>query len=281
MKEVGALYQAHLAQHLRDRLSAAVSLDPETGMARLDAIPDPVRTHFSKRTLGGEEAARAYAKELGLDWDTLAPERRAGLLKAGTQGTAPGLDGTLREKLRKDDMADFADWRRQADGLGWRYAGIETHGPPMPPLSPEERLQKAYEVALPWLEKELDRRAVIGVGEVRAAALRGLIAHGIEKTADVDAVTERFMAQGVMQHGQYDAALLAGSRGAEAGQADHGAACLAGAGVHRAWRKRPPPTEATHSAATRPGRPYSNRGSRSRASRPRPSTGSAKAGGSG
>ena len=84
-------------------------------MARLDAIPDPVRTHFSKRTLGGEEAARAYAKELGLDWDTLTPQRRAGLLKAGTQGTAPGLDGTLREKLRKDDMADFADWRRQAE----------------------------------------------------------------------------------------------------------------------------------------------------------------------
>ena len=65
----------------------------------------------------------------------------------------------------------------------------------MPPLSPEERLQKAYEVALPWLEKELDRRAVIGVGDVRAAALRGLIAHGIEKTADIDAVTERFMAR--------------------------------------------------------------------------------------
>ena len=202
VKEVGALYQAHLAQHLRDRLSASVSLDPETGMARLDAIPDAVRTHFSKRTMGGEEAARAYAKELGLDWDTLAPQRRAGLLKAGTQGTAPGLDGTLREKLRKDDMADFADWRRQADGLGWRYAGVEIHGPPMPPLSPEKRLQKAYEVALPWLEKELDRRAVVGVGEVRAAALRGLIAHGIEKSADIDAVTERFMAEGVRQHGQ-------------------------------------------------------------------------------
>ena len=75
-------------------------------------------------------------------------------------------------------------------------------GLPMPPLSPEERLQKAYEAALPWLEKELEHRAVIGVGDVRAAALRGLIAHGIEKTADIDAVTERFMAEGVRQHGQ-------------------------------------------------------------------------------
>ena len=65
-----------------------------------------------------------------------------------------------------------------------------------------QRLQEAYEAALPWLEKELEHRAVIGVGDVRAAALRGLIAHGIEKTADIDAVTERFMAEGVRQHGQ-------------------------------------------------------------------------------
>ena len=185
-------------------------------MARLDAIPDQVRTHFSKRTLDGEEAARDYAKELGLDWDALSPERRAGLLKAGTQGTAPGWTATLREKLQKDDMADFADWRRQADD-----ARLEATTASTPTARGCRRslrrngCRRPIEVALPWLEKELDRRAVIGVGEVRAAALRGLIAHGIEKTADVDAVTERFMAQGVRQHGQDDAALLAGSRGAD------------------------------------------------------------------
>jgi conjugative relaxase-like TrwC/TraI family protein len=202
VKEIGALYQAHLAQQLRDRLGAAVSLDPDTGMARLDAIPAEVRDHFSKRTQGGEEAARAYAKEQGLDWDALTPERRAGLLKAGTQGQVPGLDGSLREKLKKDDLADFADWQRQAKQLGWEYRGIETYGPPAPPLSPEQRLQAAYETALPWLERELEQRAVIGMGDARAAATRGLIAHGIAGSADVDAVVGHFMAQGVRQHGQ-------------------------------------------------------------------------------
>jgi hypothetical protein len=201
IKEVGALYQAHLAQNLRDRLNASVSLDMETGMARLDAIPDKVRDHFSKRTQGGEEAARAYAAEQGIDWDTLSPDRRAGLLKAGTQNQVPGLDGETREKLRKDDMADFADWGRQAEQLGWKHPGIEQYGPPAPPLSPEQRFQQAYETALPWMEKEVDQRAVIGVGDARAAALRGLIAWGIDTSADIGAVTERFMTQGVRQQG--------------------------------------------------------------------------------
>lgn len=201
IKEGGALYQAHLAQHLRDRLGASVSLDTDTGMARLDAIPDRVRDHFSKRTQGGEEAARAFATEQGLDWDTLAPERRVGLLKAGVQGETPGIDGETRAKLKKDDMADFADWQRQADSLGWVHRGIDSYGPPPPPLTPEQRHQKAYETALPWLETELDRRAVIGAPDARTAALRGLIAWGIDKTADIDAVTDLMMAQGVRQQG--------------------------------------------------------------------------------
>jgi len=202
IKEAGALYQAHLAHHLRDRLQASVSLDPQTGMARLDAIPDEIRTHFSKRRQSGEDAARIYAKEQGLDWDTLPAKRRAGLLNAATQGTATGPDGVRRGRQRKDDMADFADWRRQAEALGWEYTGLPTSTETLPKLSPEERLQKAYEEALPWLEKALEQRAVIGVGEVRTAALRGLIAHGIEKTADVDAVAELFMQQGVRQNGE-------------------------------------------------------------------------------
>lgn len=202
IKETGALYQAHLAQGLRDRLQASVSLDPETGMARLDAIPAHVRAHYSKRTQGGEEAARAYAAEQGLDWDRLSADRRAGLLKAGTQGFTPGLEGQLRDKLKKDDLADFDAWRAQAKALGWTHRGIEAYGPPAPPLSPEERLGRAYATALPWLERELHQRAVLGVGDVRAAALRGLIDHGIASSADIEAVTGRFMREGVRQDGR-------------------------------------------------------------------------------
>ena len=201
IKETGALYQAHVATELR-KLGADVILDPETGAARLTAIPEAVRLHFSKRTQGGEEAARTYARSLGLDWDTLPPDRRAGLLKAGVQGIALGSDGIAREKLKKDDMADFTDWRRQAAELGWNHGGILAHGPPAPDLTRDQRMQMAYEQALPWLEKELNQRAVISGPDARTAAARGLIASGIEDASDIERVTDRFMAQGVMQYGE-------------------------------------------------------------------------------
>lgn len=214
IKEAGALYQAYLAANLR-RLGAEVVLDDRTGMARLAAIPDHVRDHFSKRTLGGEEAARAYARTLGLDWDALPPERRAGLLKAGVQGTPAGIDAAAREKLRKDDMADFADWRRQARELGWRYEGIEGPRRAGPGPTREERIARAYEAALPWLERELDRRAVVSGADARTAALRGLIAAGIEETADVGRVTALFRSEGVRQYGEATALVWgrAGERG--------------------------------------------------------------------
>ena len=201
IKEAGALYQAHLAANLR-RLGAEVVLDDRTGMARLAAIPDAVRDHFSKRTLGGEEAARAYAKTLGLDWDELPPERRTGLLKAGVQGMPAGLDFETRAKLKKDDVANFADWRRQAGELGWEYGGIDGPRREGPAPTREERLVQAYEAALPWLERELDRRAVVSGADARTAATRGLIAAGIEETADVGRVTALFRSEGVRQYGE-------------------------------------------------------------------------------
>ncbi|MBX9875949.1 MAG: relaxase domain-containing protein, partial [Thermoleophilia bacterium] len=215
IKEAGALYQAHLAANLR-KLGAEVVLDDRTGMARLATIPDHVRDHFSKRTLGGEEAARAYAKTLGLDWDALSPERRTGLLKAGVQGTPPGLDVETRAKLKKDDVANFADWRRQADELGWRYEGIEGPRRTGPSPTREERLAQAYEAALPWLERELDRRAVVSGADARTAATRGLIAAGIEETADVGRVTALFRSEGVRQYGE--ATSLVWGRAGERGE---------------------------------------------------------------
>jgi hypothetical protein len=214
IKEAGALYQAHLATNLR-RLGAEVVLDDCTGMARLAAIPDHVRHHFSKRTMGGEEAARAYAKMLGLDWDALPPERRSGLLKAGVQGMPAGLDLETRTKLKKDDVADFADWRRQAGELSWEYGGIDGPRRKGPAPTRKERIGLAYEAALPWLERELDRRAVVSGADARTAATRGLIAAGIEETADVGRVTALFRSEGVRQYGEATALVWgrAGERG--------------------------------------------------------------------
>ncbi|GEO42632.1 hypothetical protein SAE02_67800 [Skermanella aerolata] len=213
IKEGGALYQAHLATNLR-KLGADAILDPDTGAARLTAIPETVRSHFSKKTVNGEEVAREYAKTQGLDWDALTPERKTGLLKSGTQGMAlRGLDADTIGKLKKDDMADFADWKRQAAELNWKHDTILTRQPDGPQIEREKRLDRAYREALPWLEKDLDSRAVITWAEVRTAAARGLIASGIDSTAEIEAVTSLFRQKGVRQYGEMTTLLVAGDDG--------------------------------------------------------------------
>jgi hypothetical protein len=59
-------YQAFLATNLR-RHGVDMVLDERTQMARLTAVPERVSEHFSKRTLNGTEAARAYAASLGIE----------------------------------------------------------------------------------------------------------------------------------------------------------------------------------------------------------------------
>jgi hypothetical protein len=200
IKEAGAYYQAHLATALR-RLGADMALDPDTGMARMASIPTEIRDHFSKKTRNGEQAAREYAQAQGLDWDSLAPARRVGLLKAGTQGSVnAATDPETRGKLRKDDMADFTSWRTQADALGWRYQGLS--GEPIALPDRQQRIELAYHTSQPWIERELNSRAVIDASDARTAALRGLIAHGIEGRHDIDAVTRLYRTDGVRQYGE-------------------------------------------------------------------------------
>jgi hypothetical protein len=117
VKEWGALYQAYLATNLRAH-GVDVVLDDRTEMARLTVVPDRVTEHFSKRTLGGTAAARAYAAEQGLDWDTLDPGRKIELLKQGVQDP---------RGAKSDDLSDVAARR----GRDW----LRT--PERPPARPE------------------------------------------------------------------------------------------------------------------------------------------------
>ncbi|GEO43034.1 hypothetical protein SAE02_71820 [Skermanella aerolata] len=201
VKEAGALYQAHIATNLRN-MGADVELDRGTGAARLTAIPEDVRTHYSKRTANGEQSARDFARAQGLDWDSLTTERRAGLLKGAVQGFQKGVDDETQAKLRKDDMADFGEWKRQAAELGWKHETIVTNTGPKQEIDRQQRIDRAYDEALPWLEKELDKRAVISEHDARTAAARGLIATGIESAADLDRIVSEFQARGVRQHGE-------------------------------------------------------------------------------
>ena len=197
--EWGALYQAYLANHLRAH-GVVVELDARTEMARLSAVPESVVAQFSKRTTAAAEAARAYARSLGLDWETLTPARKIALLKAGVQNP---------REAKSDDVSDLAAWRATAARLGYEHRSVLRPDDIAPLPSREQRLETAFQAALPLLGRQFDRRAVIDGADARIAAAKGLIAAGIGEASDVDAITQAFRERGVQRRGE-DAALIWG-----------------------------------------------------------------------
>ena len=197
--EWGALYQAYLANNLRVH-GVAVELDARTEMARLSAVPESIVGQFSKRTMGGSEAARAYARSQGLDWETLTPARKIALLKSGVQNP---------REAKSDDVSDLAAWRATAARLGYEHRSVLRPHDITPWPSREQRLETAFQAALPLLGKQFDRRAVIDGADARIAAAKGLIAAGIGEASDVDAITRAFRERGVQRGGE-DAALIWG-----------------------------------------------------------------------
>ena len=197
--EWGALYQAYLANHLRAH-GVAVELDARTEMAKLSAVPESIVVQFSKRTASGTEAAREYARAQGLDWDNLAPARKIALLKSGVQNP---------REAKSDDVSDLAAWQAMAAGLGYRHRSVLRPDEIAPLPSREQRLESAFQAALPLLSRQFVRRAVIDGADARIAAAKGLIAAGIGEANDVDALTQAFRERGVQRQGE-DAALIWG-----------------------------------------------------------------------
>ncbi len=193
VKEWGALYQAFLATNLR-RNGIEMALDPRTEMARLMDVPESVTQQFSKRTLGGTAAARAYAASQGLDWDNLSPERKIGLLKAGVQDPR-GAKG--------DDVSDMAAWRRTAEEIGYKHRSVLRPDEIIPLPSEKERQEVSYGAAMPLLTKQFERRAVIDGSDVRTSAAKGFIASGIADASEVSRLTEAFRNRGVLQNGKH------------------------------------------------------------------------------
>ncbi len=169
-------------------------------MAKLSAVPESIVVQFSKRTMGGTSAARAYAGSLGLDWETLTPARKIALLKAGVQNP---------REAKSDDVSDLAAWRAMAERLGYRHRSVLRPSEIAPLPSREQRLETAFQAALPLLGRQFDRRAVIDGADARIAAAKGLITVGIGEAGDVDAITQAFRERGVQRRGE-DAALIWG-----------------------------------------------------------------------
>ncbi len=191
--ELGRLYQAFLATNLR-RLGVDVVLDVKTGAARVNAIPESVREAFSKRTMNGTAAARAYAKECGLDWDTLDDSRKIALAKRGVQGDP--------RQPKRDDIGDWVAWQHEIANLGWQPKSILQLDAPDRPPERTRRLEHAYRVALEIFDETLRRQAVVDEADLRVAAATGLVASGIEEAADIDEIVKLFSTRGAIHDGK-------------------------------------------------------------------------------
>ena len=128
-----------------------VDLDSQNEMARLSAVPESVVVQFSKRTNSGAEAARAYAESQGLVWDAMDPEHKIALLKSGVQDP---------RAAKSDDVSDMAAWRMMAQAIGYNHRSVLRPDEILPAMSREQRLETAYQSALPLLGKQFDQRAV-------------------------------------------------------------------------------------------------------------------------
>ena len=127
-------------------LGVEVGLCERTLTARLPAIPEAVCEAFSHRSQNGTAAARAFAAEAGLDWDSLDAERKIALLKSGTQNHKLPKDFALTPEgqafgraARRDDLADFAAWAAQATRIGFRHETVITATPAEPEADAAER----------------------------------------------------------------------------------------------------------------------------------------------
>ena len=208
IKEWGSVFQAFEAAALR-RAGVIVSLDRRTGALRLDAVPEAVEAAFSKRTAGGEEAARAFAASQGLDWAELDAARRTVLLKSAVQDP---------RGAKTDDAGDVAAWRAQAAALGWTCPQVVHAGAPIPTLPREERLDAAAVVAAELVASQFLTAAVLPEAAVRVAAARGLIHAGIEAASDVDEVARRVLERGIQEDGGPVALIARAVRGLHGAQ---------------------------------------------------------------
>jgi hypothetical protein len=198
--EWGALYQAYLASNLREH-GVEIELDQRTELAKLSAIPDDVVSQFSRRTVNGTDAARAYAVSQGLVWDELNSGQKVGLLKSGVQNRREG---------KADDIGDIEAWRRLAESIGYEHPTVLNSKRKEWMCTREQRLERAYQAAAPLLARQFNRRAVIDGAEMRVAAAKGLIVAGVQSAVDVDAVVRAFRDRGIRQ-GSEAAALVWGT----------------------------------------------------------------------
>ena len=197
--EFGAYFQARLADNLRT-LGVAVGYNADEQAVVVTSVPKAANDAFSKSTRQVLGNARSYAKQQGLDWDTLSAERKIDILSEA---------GVASRLAKHGGKTDREIWQAQADALGWSHTGAIGQVEHTK-LSDEERFDRAHEFAARHLEREFRTLAVIEHEKVRTYAARGLIGVGIAGgIGDIDRVVELVESRGIRVNGEH-AALVVG-----------------------------------------------------------------------
>jgi len=105
VKEIGALYHMRVASRLTDA-GIAVELDRNGVAAAIAGTPAEAVELFSKRGEQVTVAARAFADQQGLDWDSLPLARRTALEREAAGISRAGKnDGTISFEEWREDLA--------------------------------------------------------------------------------------------------------------------------------------------------------------------------------
>jgi len=195
VKQLGAVYQAYVADGARQH-GIEVALDERTGAARLQALPSRIIDLYSKRTVEAEDAARRYARDRGLDWDTLSGEQQSALMKAGASDLRQAKD----KRNAGEERSDFANWRDQARDLGYEHRSVLRPDDIPAPLSPEQRLELSFRGTSRLLASAFDKDATLSLDDARELAARALITAGISNPgADIRSVLQAVQERGIIQ----------------------------------------------------------------------------------
>jgi hypothetical protein len=99
---------------------------------------------------------------------------------------------------------NIARWQAEAAAAGYKHRSVLRPGRHAPDLTDARRIEKARAVALPLLDAEFQKNAVLPEGKIHEIAARGLIVSVLGKDAakDVAAIVATFRERGITVNGQ-------------------------------------------------------------------------------
>lgn len=194
--EFGAVYQGFLAKRSR-AAGIEVALDMTEEAARVTQVPQRINEKFSKRRAEGADAAKEFAKEIGVDWAALTPKQKIGILRYGAAKTRRAKDAS------SVNPSDFGRWRDEATRYGYTHETVIDHSRKNRISGPrEDRLLNAFEVSRDLLDRQFQKEAVVNSAVARTAAAKALIGHDIDTPEDIQELTKLMREHGVKHDNQ-------------------------------------------------------------------------------